>query len=93
MLQDEETVKLYAAGYEEEDETGEIADMDSLDEEEEEEFNLISVNRVEEAELFAPVSGTASSEPPFQAAQAPAPSTPPKTPRKAPAKKAAKAPA
>ena len=39
MLQDEEIIKLHAAGYDEDD-TDEVIDVDSLDEEdEEEEFN------------------------------------------------------
>ena len=43
MLQDEEIIKLYAAGYDEDD-TDEVIDVDSLDEEdEEEEFEVIAL--------------------------------------------------
>jgi hypothetical protein len=101
MLQDEETIKLYAAGYDEDD-TDEVIDLDSLDEEdEEEEFNVVSTH-IEEAEIFAPPpTPIAPYEPPTRLSVEPTPSAPPpaaprkvaakKAPaKKAPAKKAAK---
>ena len=81
MFQDEEIIKLHAAGYDEDD-TDEVIDVDSLDEEdEEEEFNTDSMTHVEEAEIFAPPpSPVAPYEPPTRLSVEPTPSAPPPPP-------------
>jgi hypothetical protein len=92
MLQDEKTIKLHAAGYDEGD-ADEVIDLDSLDEEEE--FNIVSSNHAEEVELFAaPSTPVIPYEPPTRLSAEPTPSIPApivhRAPKKVPAKRAVK---
>src|SRR5580698_4260562 len=101
MLPEEETIKLYAAAYDEDEDesTRDFDDLDDEDDEEEEEELTASVEIVfdepnthaEEAELFAlPSTPVAPYEPPTHLSlePTPAPAEPVvSTPKKAPAKK------
>jgi hypothetical protein len=75
MLHDDEMVKLYAAGYDEDElDAPEPDDLDEEDEEEEEELSGPSSTHAEEATMYAaPPSPVAPYEPPTEMSAEPAP--------------------